>query len=122
MKVEINGDKLTLDLRDIFDGITDPEVLLEIAQRIGCHDKVLEAVAQQIVHRCTDEGWHGLTSTYVSSHATGMDAAIRMVIMARDDVCKREHLRLEDELNYERDRAQKAINELHYGRRERGMA
>jgi len=122
MRVEITGDKITLDLRDIFDGVTDADVLLEIAQRIGCHDKVLEAVAQQIVHRCTDEGWHGMTSSRVDSHATGMDAAIRMVIMARDDVCKREHLRLEEALTYERDRAQKALNELHYGRADRGVA
>lgn len=120
MKVEITGDKITLDLRDIFDGITDADVLLEIAQRIGCHDKVLEAVAQQIVHRCTDEGWHGSTVSRVDSHAHGMDAAIRMVIMARDDVCKREHLRLEAALTYERDRAQKALKELQYGRRDQG--
>jgi hypothetical protein len=122
MKVEITGDKLTLDLRDIFDGITDPDVLMEIAQRIGCHGKVLEAVAQQIVNRCTDEGWHGMTASRVDSYATGMDAAIRMVILAREDVCKREHLRLEEALNYERDRAKKALDELHYSRRDRSMA
>lgn len=122
MNIEIHGNKLTLDLCDIFDGITDVDTLMEIAQRIGCHDKVLEAVAQQIVHRCTDEGWHGMTAGRVDSHATGMDAAIRMVIMGRDDVCKREHLRLEEALTYERDRAQKAFDELHYGRRDRGVA
>lgn len=112
MNVELTGTKLTLDLRDVFENIHGAEALMEIAQNLACTDEVIAAVAQQIVHRCTDEGWHGPTSGYVDERASGLDAAIRMVIMARDDICRREHAALEQRLAQEQVRTAAAWAEV----------
>lgn len=112
MNATISGDKLTIDIGHLFQEVTDPDVLLEFAQRIGCHDAVLVAVAQQIVYRCTDQGYSGSTVGYVSQYAHGLDAAIRIVILGCEDVAKRELLRLEEELERERGRTRAAWDKM----------
>lgn len=119
MNVELEGTKLNLniDLRELFQDVTAPQVLLDIAQNLAITDKVIMAVAEQIVHRCTEEGWHGLTSNHVGEHAYGLDLAIRMVIMARDDICARERKRLSVALEDAERRAREAWQEVHDIRR-----
>lgn len=58
MKVTIERGTLSINIHEIFDGLTSDE-LLEIADSISCTDQVIKNVADQIVYGYTELVSHG---------------------------------------------------------------
>jgi hypothetical protein len=93
MKIEIKDDKIQIDVRDLLENIGLSESAAELVNHLGCQDAVIKMVADQIIHGCTEEGWHG-AKTYGHHPGTPLTEAIRAVATASGEVAAKEIERL----------------------------
>jgi hypothetical protein len=93
MKLEIVDGKIRIDVRDLLENIGLSECAEELVNHLGCQDAVIKMVADQIIHGCTEEGWHG-AKTYGHNPGTPLTEAIRAVANASSEVAAEEIGRL----------------------------
>jgi hypothetical protein len=93
MKIEIVDGKIRIDVRDLLENIGLSECAEELVNHLGCQDAVIKMVADQIIHGCTEEGWHG-AKTYGHNPGTPLTEAIRAVANASSEVAAEEIGRL----------------------------
>lgn len=89
----------------------------ELLKHVACDDQVIRDVTAQIIHKWTEDGWHGrqnITAQHDTSWPStpAIDAAWREVAKASSDVAKREIERLEKALEEKSKEAQEAWDKV----------
>lgn len=88
MKVEIKDGKITIDPIDLLSELRG-EDKLTLIEALSCESEVIKNVSDQIIHGCTENGWHGSIS-FGSEPSTALSKAIRQVTESSSDVAKAE--------------------------------
>jgi flagellar motility protein MotE (MotC chaperone) len=88
--VKIENGKLAIDLTDLIDSVTDIDTLTELAERLSCHELIIEFVRQQVLDGYTDQGSHGSTMPGMIEPQTALDQFRRQIAERADDVARRE--------------------------------
>jgi hypothetical protein len=116
MNVNYKDGKVSFDLQDLLQSISDPDKL-ELVESLSCEDAVIYHVASQIIHKWTENGYSGGTAWPASSTPyTGLDWAWREVAKLSGEIAAREIKRLESALKYREEEIkelQSKILELH---------
>jgi len=68
---------------------------VEFMQSLSCHDSVIKHVADQIIHGCTEDGFHGGIAMVSDNPTTALQKAQREVAMSFSDITSREIKELE---------------------------
>jgi len=61
MKVTLKDGKLSIDIHEILDGLSESE-LIDLAESFSIQDEIIKRVMQQVLDGCTEDGSHGLDS------------------------------------------------------------
>lgn len=88
--------------------LTEPSELIELIsdedklhfmQSLSCDDIIIKHVADQLVHGCTEDGYHGsLGGGNTSEPSTPLDVAKREISKSYSDFVRKEITSLENEL------------------------
>ena len=79
--------------------LTEPNELLELMseddkvefmQSLSCHDSVIKHVADQIIHGCTEDGFHGSIAMVDDNPSTELQKAQREIAMSLSDIARME--------------------------------
>lgn len=97
MKVNYKAGTLEIDLHEILMGVY-PEKKVEMIESLACDDAIIKHVADQIIHRWTENSCSGGSNCTIPADASKgcpLDDAWRRVAKASSDVAKTEIERLE---------------------------
>lgn len=111
MKATYEKGHISFSLEDALQSV-DAEQIPDLLQSLSCETKVIDYVAQQIINRWTEDGYHGYTGLAHPQQYSGLDKAWRDVAKASGEIAKREIERLEDALSFAEKQYQSAVNEL----------
>lgn len=109
MKIKLKGNDLCIDAQEMMETILREHP--ELVESVSCDDRVIDFVAQQIMGKWTENGYHGSTGEAHSIQYGGLDKAWRDVARASGDVAKREIERLEAALARSDERYLKLLDE-----------
>lgn len=102
--------------------LTEPNELLELMdeddkvefmQSLSCHDSVFKHVADQIIHGCTEDGFHGSIAMVSDNPSTPLQKAQREVAMSLNDIARREINELAIAVKYHKEQADKWCKKYH---------
>ena len=86
---------------------------VEFMQSLSCHDSVIKHVAEQIVHGCTKDGFHGGITMVSDNHTTALQKAQREVAMSLSDIASREIKELERAVKYHKEQSNEWCEKYH---------
>ena len=99
MKLQVTP-YLSIDLtepNELIELISD-EDKLHFMQSLSCDDIIIKHVADQLVHGCTEDGYHGSLGSNTSEPSTPLDVAKREISKSYSDFVRKEITSLENEL------------------------
>lgn len=85
MKAEIEGGKLSLNIVDLFDAMSD-EAVKELVDALACHDAIAEEVANLLVDGFTSQNSHPCKDECAAEPWYPLGKAIRRVAESADEV------------------------------------
>ena len=97
MKVEILDGKLAVDLYDVLAGLSTDDKLA-LAERLGCEDDVIKAVADQIMDGWTEHGSHAADDSNDSDPHYPLGKARRELALRANEVAARQVQTMADTL------------------------
>jgi hypothetical protein len=109
MKITLKNRDLCIDAQDMMETILREHP--DLVESVSTDDRVIDFVAQQIMRKWTESGYHGATGEAHSVQYGGLDKAWRDVAKASGDVAKREIERLEGALARADERYLKLLDE-----------
>jgi hypothetical protein len=99
------------DISKVFRSMSEDD-LNDVIQAISCESRVIENVAQQIIHGITDEGWHG-SKGFDAEPSTALDKAVREVAEKSNDIAKEEIGRLKRMVKRKEQTIDELWNDIH---------
>ena len=114
MKLKVTN-YLTLELtepRELIELVSE-EDKIDFFQSLACEDVVIKYVSDQIIHGCTDDGYHGSTGCVAHDPSTPLDIATRYVAKNANDVARKQISSLERALKDSKQR-EKEWQEKYY--------
>lgn len=97
MKAVVASGKVTIDLYELIESLTDEE-RRELADSVACNSDVIKFVAQQILDGWTELDSHGPIGMATAEPFHGLEWAVRQVALRAGDVSAKEVKRLQSAL------------------------
>lgn len=85
MKVDITGGRLSLDIVDLFDAMSD-EAIKELVDVLACHEAIVEEVANLLIDGFTSRDSHPARDESEAAPRWPLGKAIRRVADSADEV------------------------------------
>jgi hypothetical protein len=112
MKPTYKDGRLNIDLPSLLEEMTVDDKN-EMVQAMSCDEMLFDHVAEQIINKWTESGYHGGVHCVAIEHPRyGLDSAWRRVAKMSGEVAKREIERLESALLREKEAHIACANEL----------
>lgn len=114
MKLKVT-DYLTIELtepNELIELISD-EDKLHFMQSLSCDEVIIKHVTDQLVHGCTEDGYHGSIGSNVSEPSTALDKAKREIAKSYSGFVRKEVARLEIELKRQKETSDEWINKYY---------
>ena len=111
MKVKIENSKIIFDAIELLKELSGEEQI-GLIESLSCQDAVIKHVADQIIHRCTDNGYYGYSGCSETPH-TPLDVAKRFVAEHSGEVAKREIRHLENLVKLKEKSLSEAWEKIH---------
>lgn len=89
LRVEYKDGKLTLDVNDLLEGLTD-EGRQDLMETLACQDNIINWVAEQIIGGYTPNGSAGSRSGYGTEPRSALDKARRLLAEQSSEIAKTE--------------------------------
>lgn len=122
MKLQYEGGMVSFDLHWLLE-MVPAEQKRELVESLSCDTDLIDFVAQQIINKWTENGYHGAAlCSAADAPAYGLDKAWRDVAKASGEVAKREIERLEEALRRSEARCGELLTELAEANRRREYA
>lgn len=110
-KIEDTNINITLDISKVLKGLSEDDIQ-HLIEDLSCEDRVIKNVADQIIHGCTDKGWHG-GKTFKAEPSTALDKAIREVAKNASDVSEQEIESLKRKVKMKEERIDELWDRIH---------
>ena len=113
MKLEINK-YLSIEISDpneLIELMSDSEKV-ELIESLSCHESVIKHVADQLIHGCTENEYHG-TISYSESPSTALQVAKRQLIENVNSLAYEEIKRLERLVKREKEQTLYWLDKFH---------
>lgn len=88
MELEIKDGKVIIDPIDILSELSGDDKI-QVIEALSCESEVIQHVTDQIIHGCTENGWHGSIG-FSSKPSTPLEKAIREITESSSDIAKKE--------------------------------
>lgn len=111
MELEIKDGKLIIDPIDLLSEM-DGEDKVQLIEAISCESEIIQHVTDQIIHGCTESGWHGSTG-FGAEPSTPLDKAVRDITEASSDIAGKEISKMKRLVKSSKDSADRAWKEYH---------
>lgn len=100
-----------IDIYDLLDELSLKEKK-ELILHLSCEDEVIQNVADQLIHGCTETGWHGGVANS-EPPSTPLDNAVREISVNASDIAKKEIENLKRKIKSLEERKDKGWDEYH---------